>query len=198
MAIIGIDEVLRRIKNPPAGGKLVENLGKRELENPEGVGVDLRLGSVHQITDGGAFIEGDPTDGSGQVGLGKRKGVKTKLVAEYKKGKRNQEWVVIKPGDYYLVSTFETINTPKDLMPVVYPRTSLFRAGLLLLNSKTDPGYKGTLTMGLKNLSEFEVRLQMGARICNLVFFKIEGKTVDYRGQHQGGRISPTDVEQQV
>ncbi len=196
--IIGIDEVLKRV-NPPAGGeKLVENLGKRELKNPEGVGLDLRLGAVHQIISGGAFIEADPSASSGQVVLGKRKGVKTKELAKFQKGKRNQEWVVIKPGDYYLVSTLEVINTPKDLMPVLYPRTSLFRAGLLLLNSKTDPGYKGTLTMGLKNLSEFEVKLQLGARICNVVFFKIEGQSVEYRGQHQGGRISPEKEEKQV
>lgn len=187
--VIGINEILRRVKKE----KLIEGLGKRELKNPEGVGVDLRLGGVYQIIEGGAFIQGD----SGQV-LGNRKGVKTKLLGEFKKRKREQEWVTIKPGDYYLVSTLEIINTPKDLMPVVYPRTSLFRAGLLLLNSKTDPGYKGTLTMGLKNLSEFEVKLQIGARICNIVFFKIEGSTVEYRGQHQGGRISPENEEQQV
>ncbi len=187
--VIGINEILRRVKKE----KLIENLGARELKNPEGVGVDLRLGAVYQIVEGGAFIEVD-----GGKGLGKRKGVKTKLLAEYKKKKRKQEWVTIEPGGYYLVSTFEAINTPKDLMPVVYPRTSLFRAGLLLLNSKTDPGYKGTLTMGLKNLSEFEVKLQMGARICNIVFFKIEGQVVSYRGQHQGGRISPHEEEQQV
>ncbi len=187
--VIGINEILRRVKKE----KLIENLGARELNYPEGVGVDLRLGAVHKIVQGDAFIEGDR-----QQALGKRKGVKPKLVAEFKKGKRNQQWVIIKPGDYYLVSTLEKINTPKDLMPVVFPRTSLFRAGLLLLNSKTDPGYKGTLTMGLKNLSEFEVKLQLGARICNVVFFRIEGKTISYRGQHQGGRISPSDVEQQV
>lgn len=185
MSVLGIDEILQRVKKQ----KLIENLGARELKNPEGVGLDLRLGAIYQITEGGAFIE---------AGLGKRKGVKTQVLAEFKKGKRKQEWVVIKPGDYYLVSTVETINTPKDLMPLIFPRTSLFRAGLLLLNSKTDPGYKGTLTMGLKNLSEFDVKLQMGARICNVVFFKIEGQTVSYRGQHQGGRISPTDAEQQV
>ena len=189
MSVLGLNEILRRVKRE----KLIENLGKRELENPEGVGVDLRLGAVHQIVEGGAFIEGDRVKG-----LGSRKGVKTELVAEFKKSKRNQEWVVVKPGDYYLVSTLEIINTPKDLRPVVYPRTSLFRAGLLLLNSKTDPGYKGTLTMGLKNLSEFEVKLQLGARICNIVFVKIEGQTTSYRGQHQGGRISPHEREQQV
>lgn len=189
MSVLGIDEVLKRVKKE----KLIENLGKRELKNPEGVGVDLRLGEIHQITEGGAFIQGD----SGQA-LGNRKGVKTKLLTEFKKRKRNQEWVVIKPGDYYLVSTVEIINTPKDLMPLVFPRTSLFRAGLLLLNSKTDPGYKGKLTMGLKNLSDFDVKLQMGARIANIVFYRIEGQAVDYRGQHQGGRVSPQEEEQQV
>ncbi len=187
--IIGIDEILRRVREE----KLIENLGKRELKNPEGVGVDLRLGAVYKIIEGGAYIQGDTVKG-----LGSRKGVKTANIAEYKKSKRDQEWVKILPGDYYLVATLEIINTPKDLMPVVYPRSSLFRAGLLLLNSKTDPGYKGTLTMGLKNLSEFEVKLQLGARICNIVFVKIEGQTTTYRGQHQGGRISPTEVEQQV
>ncbi len=189
MSVIGINEVLQRVKKKG----LIENLGQRELKNPEGVGVDLRLGAVHKIISGGAFIEAD-----GEGGLGKRKGVKTELVAEFKPKARKQDEVVIKPGDYYLVSTFETINTPKDLMPLVFPRTSLFRAGLLLLNSKTDPGYKGTLTMGLKNLSEHEVTLQLGARICNIVFFEIKGETVSYRGQHQGGRISPHEEEQQV
>ena len=182
--VLGIDEVLKRVKKE----KLIENLGARELKNPEGVGVDLRLGAVYKIVEGGAFIEAN---------LGKRKGVKVELIAEYQKRGRQKE-IIIKPGDYYLVSTVETVNTPKDLMPVIFPRTSLFRAGLLLLNSKTDPGYKGTLTMGLKNLSEFAVKLQMGARIGNVVFFKVEGKTAIYRGQHQGGRISPHEEEQQV
>lgn len=181
--VLGINEVLQRVKKQ----KLIQNLGTRELKNPEGVGVDLRLGAVYKIIEGGAFIEAN---------LGKRKGVKVEKIAQYRRGRQKE--VAVKPGEYYLVSTVEVVNTPKDLMPVVYPRTSLFRAGLLLLNSKTDPGYKGSLTMGLKNLSEFEVKLQMGARICNVVFLKIEGKTANYRGQHQGGRISPVDVEQQV
>lgn len=203
MSVLGLDEVLRRVKEE----KLVENLGERELNNPEGVGVDLRLGSVHKIVEGGAFIETDPSasfdkaqgKSSGQAsGLGKRKGVKAEEIARFKENTETQEWVIIKPGDYYLVSTLESLNTPEDLMPMLYPRSSLFRAGLLLLNTKTDPGYKGTLTMGLKNLSDFEVKLQLGARVCNVVFYKIEGKTASYRGQHQGGRISPHEVEQQV
>ncbi|MDP3947863.1 MAG: dCTP deaminase [bacterium] len=181
MSVLGIDEVLTRVKKE----KLIDNLGQRDLKNPEGVGIDLRLGSVHKIVKGGAFIEAD----SEQV-LGNRKGVETRQI--------NKEWIVIKPGEYYLVQTVESINTPFDLMPIVHTRTSLFRAGLLLLNSKTDPGYCGQLTMGLTNLSPFPVKLQMGARICNIIFHKIKGKTVEYRGQHQGGRVSPKKTERQV
>lgn len=189
MAVLGLDLVLIRVQEEA----LLENLGDRDLNNPEGVGLDLRIGAIHKIVKGGAFIETD-----GPAGLGKRKGVQTELIAEYKEGSKTQKDVLIRPGKYYLVQTLEIVNTPQDLMPMIYPRSSLFRAGLLLLNSKTDPGYKGTLTMGLKNLSDFPVRLQMGARVCNMVFYKIEGKTVGYRGQHQGGRVTPQKIERQV
>lgn len=189
MSVLGINEIYKRIKKHG----LIKNLGNRDLKNPEGVGIDLRLGSVHKIIKGGAFIEGD----SGQV-LGNRKGVKTKEVAKFQEEKVDQVWVIIKPGEYFLVQTVEEINTPKDLMPLVHTRTSLFRSGLLLLNSKTDPGYCGQLTMGLTNLSPFTVKLQLGARICNIIFHKIQGKSVKYRGQHQGGRVSPKKVERQV
>ncbi len=189
MSVLGLDEIHKRIKKH----SLIKNLGHRDLKNPEGVGIDLRLGAVHKIIKGGAFIEGDR-----QQALGSRKGVKTKEVAKFQQEKEEQPWIVIKPGEYYLAQTVEIINTPLDLMPIVHTRTSLFRAGLLLLNSKTDPGYSGQLTMGLTNLSPFPVKLQLGARICNIIFHKIKGKTVSYRGQHQGGRVSPKKEERQV
>lgn len=187
MSVLGINEVHNRIKKHG----LIKKLGQRELKNPEGVGVDLRLGSVHRIIKGGAYIQVDS-----EKELGKRKGVKTRVVAEFVEGVTQE--ITIKPGEYYLAQTYEELETPPDLMPLVHPRTSLFRAGLLLLNSKTDPGYKGRLTMGLTNLSPFPVKLQMGARICNIIFHKIKGKTTPYRGQHQGGRVSPKKVERQV
>lgn len=189
MAVLGLDEVIKRIEKE----KLIDNLGKRDFSNPEGVGLDLRLGSVHKIIEGGAFIETD-----GPAGLGKRKGVKTEVLTSFEEQSEEQEEIIIEPGKYYLAQTVEILNTPNDLMPVVYTRSSLFRAGVLLLHSKTDPGYKGALTFGMVNLSPFEVKLQMGARICNIVFHKIKGKTVKYRGQHQGGRVTPEKEERQV
>ncbi len=180
MSVIGIHDVVQRIKEHD----LITGLAGRDLSNPEGTGIDLRLGAVHRMTEGGAYIEAD-----GPAGLGKRSGVKTEELFRLKEGDVQDE-LVVKPGEYYLVQTAETINTPLDLMPMVYPRSSLFRAGLLLLATKTDPGYKGQLTFGLTNLSSFPVKLQLGARICNIVFHTIEGDVIGYRGQHQGGRVS--------
>jgi len=187
MSVLGINEVLRRVRDE----RLITDLSPRELDNPEGVGLDLRLGQVHTIASGGAFIEAD-----GEEGLGMRKGVQTKQLGEWREG--TSDWVDIDPGHYYLVRTIESINTPMDLMPMIYTRGSLFKAGLLLLTNKGDPGYCGPLVFGLKNLSDFPVRLQLGARICNIVFFKIEGSATTYRGQHQGGRVAIRKQERQV
>jgi dUTP pyrophosphatase len=189
MAVLGIDEVLRRVREEG----LVTNLGQRELENPEGVGVDLRLGQVHVVSEGGAFIEAD-----GAAGLGKRKGVQTKLLAEWKPDSDEQAFVSIEPGQYFMVRTIEGLKTPLDVMPMIYPRSTLFRVGLQLLVTKTDPGYEGPLACGLKNLSDFPVKLQLGARIANIVFYQIEGRGTAYRGQHMGGRVAIHEEEQQV
>ena len=180
MTVIGIKEVVRRIKDED----LIVGLGGRDLSSPEGTGIDLRLGSVHKMIEGGAYIEAD-----GEAGLGKRHGVKTEEILKIKESDAQDE-LIISPGEYYLVQTAESLNVPLDLMPMVYPRSSLFRGGLMLLATKTDPGYKGPLTFGLTNLSLFPVKIQLGARICNIVFYKIEGDVVGYRGQHQGGRVS--------
>ena len=113
MAILGLNQIKKRIKEE----KLVENLGERDFLNPEGVGLDLRLGAIHQIIEGGAFIE---VDGSPAGGLGKRKGVKTKQMAEFKIGAKLQKHIILKPGKYYLVQTIESLNTPDDLMPAIH------------------------------------------------------------------------------
>ncbi len=186
MSVIGIHEVVRRIKEEG----LITGLAGRDLSNPEGTGIDLRLGAVHKIIEGGAYIEAD-----GAEGLGKRSGVKTEELYTLKEGDVQDE-LVVNPGDYYLVQTAETIKAPLGLMPMVYPRSSLFRAGLLLLATKTDPGYEGKLTFGLANPGPFPVKLQLGARICNIVFYVIEGEVIGYRGQHQGGRVSHGEEKQ--
>ena len=76
-------------------------------------------------------------------------------------------------------------------MPQVFPRSSLQRGGISFHATKTDPGYKGRLAFGLKNIGGQEFEFELGARMFNLVYHAVLGD-IDrpYSGQHQGGRIT--------
>jgi len=99
------------------------------------------------------------------------------------------ETVLLKPGDYILLETVEKVNMPKDLMARILPRSTLFRAGCILVTAVVDPGYYGTLTMGLKNLSGCDFRLEKGSRVGQIVFEEVCGGTSLYTGRYQGGKV---------
>lgn len=168
---------------------LVSNLSEREAKNPEGAGLDLRVATVEKIT------------GKSFLGVEKRSSPETMLIGDIKRD--GNKIVTLKPGEYFLVTTMETVYSPKEkidigygfppvsLMPLVFPRTSLQRGGISLLRTKTDPGYKGPLTFGLRNLGEYDFDFELGARMFNLVFEVVLGEiNRPYSGQHQGGRVT--------
>lgn len=76
------------------------------------------------------------------------------------------------PHEYVLVSTFETIKIPDDLMAVLYPRSSVNRKGLSVdLTGIIDSGYEGPLTLPIRNNTSSQViTLHPGERICQIVF----------------------------
>ncbi|MEK7574954.1 MAG: dCTP deaminase [Patescibacteria group bacterium] len=80
------------------------------------------------------------------------------------------------PQEYILVSTLETIKIPKDLMAILYPRSSTNRKGLSLdLTGIVDSGYEGQLTLPLRNNTRSQsVRLYPGERICQIVFEELK------------------------
>src|SRR3989338_10804798 len=126
--ILGPKLLLKLVKTK----KLVEGLSERELTNPEGAGFDLRLGEVYKIS-GSAFL-----------GETHRKTPSIKLVQKYKEGQKRT--IKIKPGDFYLATTIESVNTPKNLTINFKPRTTTFRSGLFLRTGNVAPGYRGKLT----------------------------------------------------
>lgn len=173
--------------------KIVQNLSARELESPEGAGVDLRLGEVVEITGGEAFIEAD-----GPAGQGLRSGFETRTVCVFKEDSVKQEKFVFKPGCYYLLRTVESVSMPLDVIGDFRPRSTLFRSGLQLLTTTGAPGYEGPLVFAIANHGPFPVTIQMGARIALALFYRLESQGVGYRGQNQGGRVTAAGVERQV
>ena len=178
--ILGPQKLLELVKEI----KLVECLSDRELTNPEGAGFDLRLGEVYKIS-GDAFL-----------GETERKTADIELVQEYKEGEKRT--IVLKPGDYFLVSTIEKVNMPIYLTANFKPRTTTFRSGLFLRTGNVAPGYSGKLTFGLKNEGPIEVTIEMGARFVHMQVEEVLGDGAQYRGQWQGGRVAATKKEVQV
>ena len=178
--VLGPKELLKLVKTK----KLVENLSERELKNPEGAGFDLRLGEVYKIT-GDAFL--------GEI---HRKTAEIELVKKYDRKKPNS--LKIKPGDFYLVKTIESVNMPVDLTASITPRSTSYRSGLFLRTGNVPPGYCGGLIFGLKNEGPITVEIEMGARIVHIQFSEVKGGGTLYRGQWQGGRVTARKKEKQV
>lgn len=178
--IIGPKKLLSLVKKI----KLVEGLSERELTNPEGAGFDLRLGELYKI-EGKAFL-----------GVTERETPNIKLLAKYAPNKKNT--ITIKPGEFFLATTIEKVNTPLNITINFKPRTTTFRSGLNLRTGNVAPGYCGRLTFALKNEGPIPVILEMGCRIVHAQFSWVDGEGSQYRGQWQGGRVTTKKREKQV
>lgn len=172
---------------------LIEGLSERELNNPEGSGIDLRVGQVHKII-GDSMLSADGTSRE-------RYSSKTELIGDVEKD--GNKVITLKPGDFFLVTTVEIINSPAEkikydeffpagyVIPKIWPRSSLQRGGVSFHATKTDPGYKGKLTVAIKNLGTEDFTFELGARMFNIEYEPVIGEIKRaYSGQHQGGRVT--------
>lgn len=82
------------------------------------------------------------------------------------------------PGEHVSVSSLESITFPRDLMAVLYPRSSVSRRGLSVdLTGIIDAGYEGQLLIPIRNNTQNQVvRLYPGERFCQIVFETLDGK----------------------
>ena len=122
---------------------LIGSLSDRELKNPEGSGIDLRVGKVNKII-GDSFLAAD-------ISSRERYSPQLELVGDIEKD--GNKLITMKPGEFLLVTTIEIINAPEKkikyddsfpegyLIPKVWPRSSLQRGGVSFHATKTDPGY---------------------------------------------------------
>ena len=179
--ILGPKKLLQLVKKI----KLVENLDNRELTTPEGAGFDIRLGEVHKIGGGIAYL-----------GITHRETPKIKTVAKYDEKKATS--ITIKPGQFYLLSSIETFNIPLNLTVNFKPRTTLFRSGLFLRTGNVAPGYHGKVTFGVKNEGPIAVTMELGCRFAHAQFYEVKGGGTEYKGQWQGGRVTTKSRERQI
>ncbi len=156
---LGHDEILRRISEEG----LLEN---HQAENIQGAGVDLRVNRIMEPRSGG------------------RIGASDRVLPELEDCD-----FMLRPGGYYLFVTMERVNMPADLVAFMLNRSSLFRCGASLRTAVIDPGYHGELTVGIKNEGAYDIQLEPGARVLQLVFAEVTGGTRGYNGRYQGGKV---------
>jgi deoxycytidine triphosphate deaminase len=160
--ILGREEIQRRVNEET----LIENFNEDCLE---GAGYDLRIGKFH-ATVGDAFM--------------------SKTERNMPEIKEIQENILLlKPGEYVLMETMEKVNMPPDLVARVLNKSSLFRCGASTFNALVDPGYKGVLTFGLRNISDHEFSIEKGAKVAQIVFEEVKGGVEMYDGKYQGGKV---------
>jgi deoxycytidine triphosphate deaminase len=178
--ILGVDKVLELIRTQ----NLIEGLDEEDV-NFEGCGVDLRIGEIYEMKDGEGFLHIETRDSP-----------KYKLIGKFE-GKKNTK-VKIEPRKVYLGKTIEKINTPENLFGWFIPRATFYRCGIVVQGIRTDPGYKGNFVFMMSNISQKPFIIELGARVANMVFHRVDGKPNLYKGQWQGGRTFIKKEEKQV
>jgi len=162
---LSTSEIKRNIKER----NLIENFEEKCIQS---AGYDLRVGKFYTLKS------------KGKIGINERN-----LPDIEEKENLNKNFVEISPYEYLLVKTIEKVNMPENLVGFIFNRSSLFRCGCTIISAIVDPGYKGELTIGLKNLNNFKHEIEKGARIAQIAFSYVEGEVKIYNGKYQYGRV---------
>lgn len=160
--MLGRDEILKLAKEK----NMLEGYDESCLQ---GAGYDLRVGKFYNCS------------GDSYLGKDERRMPRIEEIPS--------DILQMAPGDYVLIETVEKVNMPADIAARVLNRSSVFRCGATTFNALVDPGYQGTLTFGLKNVSNSSFSIQRGARVAQIVFEEVKGRTESYSGKYQGGKV---------
>lgn len=96
--------------------------------------------------------------------------------------------LVLKPGEFKLITTDEWINMPNDVGAFLKTKSSLARIGVVAgdIGGWIDPGYHGNITIAVYNLSDSTVTI--GENTTQIVFLSTK-ETEGYNGHYQNGKV---------
>jgi dCTP deaminase len=108
------------------------------------------------------------------------------------------ESFVIHPGEFCLGRTLEWVELPDDIVARIEGKSSLGRLGLIVHATAgfCDPGWKGTLTLELNNLTRIPIKLYPSLEIAQLSFMALDRPALrpygspDLGSHYQGQRAA--------
>jgi len=95
---------------------------------------------------------------------------------------------VLHPDTRYLAHTRETVTLPNDIAAQLTGRSTIGRLGIIVHKTAgwIDPQFEGEITLEMYNLGDEPVRLDVGKRVGQLVFFELKNASSGYDGKYQG------------
>jgi len=110
------------------------------------------------------------------------------------------ESFVIHPGEFVLGRTQEHVQIPDDIVARIEGKSSLGRLGLIVHATAgfVDPGFQGTLTLEITNLTRVPIILWPGRPIAQLSFMTLDAPAQrpyghPDLGSHYHGQIDATE-----
>ena len=107
---------------------------------------------------------------------------------------------MLHPGEFVLGSTFERIGVPDDLVGRIEGKSSLGRLGLIVHATAgfVDPGFRGSLTLEITNLTRVPIILWPGKPIAQLSFMTLDQPAErpyghPELGSHYHGQVDATE-----
>ena len=96
--------------------------------------------------------------------------------------------IYLHPGKFCLGTSEEELELPDDVMAMVDSRSSVGRMGLVIQTATfIHAGFKGRITLELKNESEVPILLRPCNVVGQLVFMRLDkNTTTPYSGVYQG------------
>ncbi len=173
MAVLTKKEIVEKIKSGEL--EFTPEIDKFQLQTHS---VDLRLGYTFLIHKTWKITQ------AGRVALG---------IDAFSNQKRDFDVVELEegqffdllPGEHITVASLETIKMPKDVMAVLYPRSSVNRRGVSVdLTGIIDAGYQGQLIIPVRNNTGQVIRLYPGERFCQIVFESLGSNLQPHKSRH--------------
>jgi dCTP deaminase len=107
---------------------------------------------------------------------------------------------VIHPGEFVLGRTEEVVEMPDDIVSRIEGKSSLGRLGLIVHATAgfVDPGFKGSLTLEITNLTRVPIILWPGKPIAQLSFMALDAPAErpyghPELGSHYHGQVDATE-----
>jgi dUTP pyrophosphatase len=178
--VLGRNALLVRLAADPP---LVRGLADPERQvQPHGV--DLRLESVWRFAGAGLVgRDPSPTPGAAEPASPDR------VLPEREPLPFDDQGSLQLPPGAYLVRFEEIVHLPLDLMALARPRSTLLRCGATLHTAVWDAGYQGRSEALLVVANPHGLRLECGARICQMIFLPLDAVGAGYAGSYQGENV---------